>query len=226
LKRNLAVVCALVILAFLCGASLALRTPDGKGIGSLIITTSVWGMDSEWLWTMMQFIAIVFGFIFIYEQIRLQAQANMLVALQAMSEKWVSEFMLQSRAHACAEYKRQKLEIGSAVGTVIGFFEDLGMYRTKGIFDLGIVWEQYSYFVEHYWSMYREAIVKFRQDTEDNSWYSHFETLFKEFQDYSAKKNAPTGIKNKAQIDAFITFEQEATETAIEQHLTASGFGL
>src|SRR3990172_10856986 len=103
------------------------------------------GANSEWFWAMLQFFAVAVSLWFIYRQIRLQAQANMLQALEALADKWNGEFLLQCRHEACSKYPRENLKIGNADSAVLGFFEDLGLYYKKGVFDIETVWERYSY---------------------------------------------------------------------------------
>lgn len=170
---------------------------------------AVFGTNSEWFWAMLQFLAVAVSLWFIYWQIRLQAQANMLQALEALADKWNSEFLLECRHEACPDHPKSSLKIGNAEGTVLGFFEDLGLYYKRGVFDIEIVWERYSYFIEHYWSMYQPSITEFRADSKDASWFSSFEELFRAVDRFSKKKGATTGLKTKEQIAKFVRGELE-----------------
>jgi hypothetical protein len=174
----------------------------------------MFGEGSEWFWAMAQFFAITISLGLIYRQIKIQSQANMLNTLESLADKWNSQFLLRQRHEACAAYPQENLRIENAEGDVLGFFEDLGLYYKRGVFDIEIIWERYSYFVEYYWAMYYSSIYKYRSETADNTWFRCFENLYNAIQNYSKKECGMSAPKTEEQISKFIRGELAVRSSA------------
>lgn len=171
------------------------------------ITTNIFGTDSQWFWAMASFFAIAISLGLIYRQIRLQRQANLLHALGEMDKRWDSTDMLAARKQSCNNYLADKLKINAEQGLILGFFEDIGVYFDRKVFDAEAVWDKYSYYIEYYWIMYQPHINEFRGDTKDNTWYEKFEALNKEMEKFSSKKGASVNPKSQDEINKFIQGE-------------------
>ncbi|CAG0986044.1 hypothetical protein MTYP_02020 [Methylophilaceae bacterium] len=171
------------------------------------MATNVVGPDSQWFWAMASFFAVAISLSLIYRQISLQRQANLLHTLGEMDKRWNSKEMVQARKQACNSYLADKLRINADQGDVLGFFEDVGVYLERKVFDSEAVWDKYSYYIEHYWAMYQPHINEFRAETKDNTWYEKFQVLHKEMQAYGSKKGVVINPKSQEEIRRFIRGE-------------------
>jgi len=172
-------------------------------------STYIVGPQSQWFWAMASFFAIAISLSLIYRQIRLQRQANLLHTLGEMNKRWNSIEMLEARKHACNNYREDKLRIRAEQGLILDFFEDVGVYLERKVFDVEVVWNKYSYYIEHYWPMYQPHINKFRTETKDNTWYEKFQALNKEMTKFSSKKGTTVNSKSQDEIEKFIRGETE-----------------
>ena len=115
--------------------------------------------------------------------------------------------MLTARKQACNSFLSDKLRINSAQGDVLGFFEDIGVYLERKVFDTEAVWDKYSYYIENYWAMYQGHINEFRAETKDNTWYEKFQRLHKDMRSFSKKKGVSVSPKSQDDIGRFIRGE-------------------
>lgn len=158
-------------------------------------------------WAMASFFAVAISLSLIYRQIRLQRQANLLHTLGEMDKRWNSNEMLEARRQACSNYLSDRLRINSEQGQILGFFEDIGVYLERKIFDKEAVWDKYSYYIEHYWAMYQPHINEFRAETKDNTWFEKFQTLHEAMEGFSMKKDVSVTPKSQEKIQKFIRGE-------------------
>jgi hypothetical protein len=161
----------------------------------------------SWFWEMAQFFAIAISLGLIYRQIRLQRQANLLQTLASLDERWNSQEMCKSRKEACTTYLDGKFKISRMQGDVLTFFEDIGIYLERGVFDIESIWDKYGYYIEHYWAIYRPHIDEFRAETKDNTWYEKFEYLKNKMEEHSRKRGVAITVKTQDEIKKFMTGE-------------------
>jgi len=167
------------------------------------------GEKSQWFWSMAQFAAVVISLIFIYRQIKVHRQRNMLQAMASFDQKWGSNDFLAYRIATCERYDLGILKISRTEGEVLGFFEDLGIYLRRKVFDEKLVWDKYSYYVEHYWLMYEKHISEYRARENDSSWYDQFEYLNDEMKRHATKMKIKYEARTKEDIKLFIKGEKE-----------------
>jgi len=180
---------------------------------------TVWGSDSSWFWTMVQAIGtilqatVVIGtLVFIFFQLRAQGRANMLQALGTLDDRWNSPPTLRARKGACASYTDPSLEIGHNQQIVLSFFEDIGLYLAKKVFDSEVVWSKWSQEIEYYWLMHEPHVSQFRQESGDSTWYDKFEFLYREMEKFAKKADVPFGNKSPKEINKYATWEVSSTE--------------
>lgn len=149
---------------------------------------NMFSTEALWFWSMAQFFAIAISLGLVYRQVRMQRQLNLLQTLVALDNRWNSPEMLASRKKACENYLTDQLRIRREQSDVIGFFEAVGVYLERGIFDTESVWDKYSDYVEHYWAMYQPHIMEFRAESKDPTWYEKFEKLKIKMEKFSEKK--------------------------------------
>jgi hypothetical protein len=163
---------------------------------------------------MTTFFAIILSLIFIYRQVRYQRYANMLSTLACLDVRWKSAEMINARQHVCKDYKSDEKSISQPEELLLAFFEEVGVYLRRRVLDVSVVWEFYSYYVEHYWVILQPRIREFRTDSQDKSWYSEFEFLAKRLAQHSKKRRASVVEKTEEHIKKFILGEITKTPTS------------
>lgn len=167
------------------------------------------GEKSQWFWGMVQFFAVAISLTLIYRQIKLHRQGNLLQAIAGIDQKWGSEKFINYRVMICERYDLDSLKIDKVESEVLGFFEDLGIYLKRGVFDKNLLWDKYSYFIEYYWIMYEKHILEFRAQDDDSTWFDQFEYLNSQMKKFSEKKNVKYGVRTKKEIETFIEGERQ-----------------
>ena len=118
--------------------------------------------------------------------------------------------MLASRKKACENYLLDQLRIMREQSDVIGFFEDVGVYLEREVFDTESNWDKYSYYIEHYWAMYQPHIMEFRAESKDPTWYEKFEALKNKMEKFSSKRGLKVVGKTQEELKKFIGGETYA----------------
>ena len=116
--------------------------------------------------------------------------------------------MTTARKEVCANHNVSS-ELNRPEEFVAMFFEDLGNYVIQGALPMRFVWSAYSYEVEHYWPMLKEAIVDGRIKLNDKTLYTNFEILHKRCKLYSRWENRWSFTELPVDIDNFVNFETQ-----------------
>jgi hypothetical protein len=141
------------------------------------LACSFFDAGSEWFWGMTQAIVVAVTLGIIAYQVRLQRFAQMTDVLARLDEKWNSDFMRTARKETCGNFAKAETNINKPEHMVCSFFEEVGLYVKRGIFDRALVWEFYSFDIAHYWPMLEEPIRTLRTKFVDKSFFEHFEEL-------------------------------------------------
>lgn len=175
------------------------------------IAGTLFGSESQWFWTMVQAVVVGITLMLIYGQVRIQRHANALVALQKLDERWGSSKMTTCRRKVCESIKAGKLDISHNEEAVLNFFEEMGLHLSKGIFEIDMVWELHSYYIENYWPLLSKKVEEFRKQDRDQSWYKNAQRLFERSRKHSKKMKAPSADKSQADLGRFIKGELDYT---------------
>ncbi len=167
-----------------------------------------WGTESGWFWTMAQTIVIFASLWLILRQLQSQRCANLLIILNDMKSDWNSCKMIAARMEVCRHYGDKDKMISHIEERVLSFFEAVGIWEKRKVFSRRIVWEYYSYYIEHYWPILKPRIDELRKKTRDDSWYENFERLYKRMKFQSYLRRAPYGEKSDEEMRKFIESEQ------------------
>lgn len=181
------------------------------------------GEKSMWFWGMAQFFVVAISLAFIYRQIKLHRQGNMLQAIAGIDQKWGTEAFIKYRHSTCDRYSQNTLKIDRSESEVLAFFEDLGIYLKRGVFDKSLLWDKYSYSIEHYWIMFEKHILEYRAQENDDTWFDQFEYLNSQMSEYANKKNFKYGARTKEEIKKFIRGEKEEALKGEKQEVSLSG---
>jgi Domain of unknown function (DUF4760) len=145
----------------------------------MIPLQGIFGPGSEWFWAMAQFLVIAVTLFFINSQIKLQRLANALSSLFTLREQWRSDKMRYARKVICENKDKSSNKIGANEGAILGFFEEIGVYLYSGVFDEKMIWDLYSYWIEHYWIILEPHIQEYRKNASDETLFERFESLHK-----------------------------------------------
>ena len=163
----------------------------------------VFGNDFIWIWSMLQFFAVLIGFCFIIKQISLLREKNMLDALLSLDALWKSESFCVNRKSACEKYPDNMKSINREESMILGFFEDIGVFVKRKVFAKEVIWEKYSYYIDHYWDMYKSHIQAYRDETNDITWFDNFEYLKSIMDELSRQRGLSTVKKTEEEIRKF-----------------------
>jgi len=172
----------------------------------------IFSQTGEWFWTMCQFLAVTITLLLILRQIRLQNDSHLVNAFALLESRWNSLMMLQARRMSCERYRPGITSIEQPIAHIGYFFEEIGIYCKRGILDKEVVWEIYSYHIEHYWVMAKNGVLSIRRSLRDETFYKNFEALYYEMSKVSKSKGAPTHEKTSEDIAEFIVYELGVVE--------------
>lgn len=174
----------------------------------------IFGSGSSWFWEMMQFFALSISLFFIYRQIRIQRQTNMLQAIHKMDDRWNSIEMVKSRMYVCKNRLNQDVSVSDSDDMVLIFFEDMGIYRKRDIFDKELVWDTYSFYIEFYWPM---LVPKIKEQWAggDETIYSNFKALYDETIKLTKQKEGYNPIKKSQEVEGFARGEIERFKNSV-----------
>lgn len=177
------------------------------------------GKESGWFWEMLQFLAVSISLAFIGYQLKVQVTSNMLMALFEFSKKWRSRRLLNARKAVCESYLKNKTA-GDQWKTVANFFEELGLLVKKNVIDSDVIWEEYSFEIEHYWPILQPKINSLRRDQGlDDTYFDSFEELYRSIDKVCQKKKRPAVGRGESACTEFCDGEIKAITAEIENLL-------
>ena len=103
-------------------------------------------------------------------------------------------------------YPTQNTALNDEHETVLSFFEELGFFLRRGIFDLLAVWEMYSYYIEHYWPLLEPHVAELRRSENDKTFYENAELLYRKSCAITEKRCLKSD-KTPAQLSQFMAGE-------------------
>ena len=165
--------------------------------------------DSQTFWLMVQAIGVISTLVLIWRQIKLQGLGNSISSLTEIEAEWKSDKMAEARREICKCYLDGNAGGIQSAERIACFFETLGLYHQRKMFDTILIWELYSSYVENYWPMLKPRIQKMRDDDGDRSIYTQFEGFYDRMRSVSKKQGAPTDVKTPEVLMAFAKWELE-----------------
>jgi hypothetical protein len=168
--------------------------------------------DSEWFWTMIQCVVVLITLLFILRQVKLQSDSHLVHSFAVFNDRWNSRMMLHARREICLKYKPGDGIVDGPLHHLCLFFEELGAFTSKKVLDPDIVWEIYSFEIEHYWKMASEGIKRFRKEENDYTFFFHFEKLYLQTRKLGEKKRAPIHERTEKDIASFRRYELESVD--------------
>jgi len=173
----------------------------------------LFGPGSEWLWFMLQFLALTTTFYAIYRQLRLQASQGAIAQIEDFTHEYDSERMLRYRL---AIFIAQRDEIAFPEGASVavwGFWEGLGALVRQGHLDAGLYWNSSGNQCQVAWACLEPFVKQKRGDTGDPLLGEHFEWLAAKMRSLDRRAGSPI-------IDqAFVATRLEQTIARLEELL-------
>lgn len=178
-------------------------------------------LQQEWFWAMMQFFVIAATLILIYLQVKVQTAAHVVQGLNTMHSRWNSESMLRARHKVCSDWLIGKRDFDGVDEYVAEFMEELGIYLQMKAIPDSAMWEAQSWYIEHYYCMFKDGIEHIRNRYHDANLYIQFEGLYKRMNDVNRRKNSPAFKREDAELKRFAESEVQLTRAFL--HLQEGG---
>jgi hypothetical protein len=178
--------------------------------------THFWGTGSEWFWAFMQFLAVAFTLVLIYLQVRVQTASHVVQSLSTIHSRWNSESMLRARRHVCSNWINSHRDFDGVAQYVAESMEELGIYlRIRAVPDREM-WEAQSWYVEHYYWMFKTGIEQYRQTYKDENLYLQFQKLFARMNEMSRKQHSPHFPRDEQELAAFAKAELAVADAILK----------
>ncbi len=174
-----------------------------------------WGNNSLWFWTFMQFVTVTVTLMLIYRQVRVQTASHIVQALTAIYNRWNSEPMLRARQKVCQQWLAQKRDFDGVAEYVAEFMEELGIYLRTRAEPAREMWEAQSWYVEHYYWMFKPGIEGVRQRYKDQNLYPQFEMLLERMNELNRKHLSPAFQRGEQELNAFAESEIAVADAII-----------
>ncbi len=168
-------------------------------------------LTKEWLWAMIQAIAVVVTLALIYFQIRIQTSSHVVQTLQSIHTRWTEEPMRWARFKVCTRYLEGKFEFEGEAEYVACFLEELGGYVKMKAISRDVMWDAESWNIEHYFCMLKAGIEKCRQTFHDDKLYQNTVELFNAMTEHGKKKGASTTNHGEDDLRRFAQYEIQVT---------------
>lgn len=111
---------------------------------------------------MVQAVAVVLSIGLIFRQVKIQASAQIVQMRSEIQARWNQESMLRARLAACSDYLSGQYQFDGASEHVAEFIEELAAYMNSGAISSRNIWEVQSWYIEHYYAMFRDGIQDMR----------------------------------------------------------------
>ena len=192
-------------------------------MNQLLMQTCFWGIGSEWFWAFLQFVVVALTLALIYVQFRVQTASHVVQSLSTIHTRWNSESMLRVRHHVCSQWIAGHRNFDAVGQYLAEFMEELGNYRRIHALTNRDLWEVQSWYIEHYYAMFKKGIKKYRQTYNDDSIYSQFELLFNYMRKEDIKQNSPTSLyESDEELTDFARVELAVADAVLKLNISKS----
>jgi hypothetical protein len=126
--------------------------------------------------------------------------------------------MLRARLKVCSDWVDGKKEFDGVDQYIAEFLEELGIYVHTGAIPTDAMWEAQSWYIDHYYCMFKDGIDYVRNYHKDINLYTQFEGLYKRMEDVSRKKNSPVFIRDSEELKRFADNEIQLSKAFLKLH--------
>lgn len=124
--------------------------------------------------------------------------------------------MLRARHAVCDRYLRSDLAFDSVSDYIAEFMEELGNYVKIKAIPPAVMWDAQSWYVEHYYSMFKAGIEERRQIYHEELLYQNFQDLFDLLKQQSKKHRAPSADRGPEDLRRFAEDELRVTSAFLQ----------
>jgi hypothetical protein len=181
----------------------------------MIIQADIWGNNSGWFWSFLQFVFVGVTLFLIYIQVRVQTASHVVQAMTTIMSRWNSEALLRARRRVCQQWLSGNREFDGVSIFVADFMEELGIYLRIRAVPVREMWEAQSWYIEHYYWMFHPGMIQSRKDTKDQNLYTQFESLYGRMNDLNRKHRSPTFERGEQELRVFAESEVAVAESVI-----------
>lgn len=173
-------------------------------------------LAKEWFWAMIQAVGVLMTLALIYRQMRLQTASHVVQTLGAIHHRWSEDAMLRARHTVCKRYIEGDVTFDSVSDYVGEFMEELGTYVKINAVPPDVMWDAQSWYVEHYYCMFKAGIEQTRQANHEDTLYQDFQDLFAILKNQSKRKGAPSVDRGPADLRLFAEDELRVTTAFLQ----------
>lgn len=173
-------------------------------------------LTEDWFWAAIQAGGLLITLVLILRQIRLQTSTHTVQTLEAIHQRWNEESMLRARYAVCDRYLKSEHSFDSIGQFITEYMEELGIYLKLQAITPDAMWDTYSWYIEHYYSMFKNDISKERIETKEQHLYESFESLFIQLKAISSKKGAPDANRTTEALRRFAEDEVRRTSSFLK----------
>ena len=168
--------------------------------------SAVFGVGSEWFWSMAQFFVVVVTLFGIYRQLRAQGAANALGRIETLHRRYEARVINLAKLSILVQL-RQGRPLSSMlmrVDTVAGFFETMYQLNQAGFMSLHEIDERFGGGVQIWWRLLRPTIEEGRRQENDPELSVGLERLNALVDQVSKDRGAPRTWITDGPLDALL----------------------
>jgi len=124
--------------------------------------------------------------------------------------------MMKARLHVCSNYLANQSEFDGVSEYIAEFIEELGGYVRIGAVSDDVMWEAHSWYVEHYYCMFRGGIDELRKLYHDDTLYQKTDELFRSLAAVSKSKQAPGSDRGELDLRRFAENEVKVAKAFLD----------
>jgi len=173
-------------------------------------------IQEEWFWQMIQTITVAVTLGLIYWQIRVQTASHVVQTLTTIHSRWNHECMLRARLKVCSDWLAGNGGFDGVDEYVAEFMEELGHYVQIKAIPKKAMWEAQSWYIDHYFCMFRDGIRNVRQSLHDKNLYTRFEELYAAMVVINGREGSPAVTRADADLKRFAESEVQVTRAFLQ----------
>ena len=160
------------------------------------------------------------------KQFEIQTASHIVQTLHVIDERWTSQAMLQARKHVCDTYLNNEFVMDGLAHLIAEYIEKLGVYLEIEAVPKPVMWETYSWYIEHYYRIFTDGIQELRRTYHDDALYRKTEFLFKAMRSIEEENGFAKAGEGIEDLKRFAQEESESIRVILGlSHLGSVGSG-
>lgn len=182
---------------------------DRRGDMEKILISSITFIDSAWIWSCIQAVAVTVTLGLIAYQIRLQRLSDVVQSICTLQQRWNLDQMVRARRIVCRRFIEKNYVFDGVSEYVAEFFEEMGHYFNIKAVSRPALWSVFSWEVERYYMIFKEGIIENRDHFNDSTIYCEFEEMFIRMDKMSVGRGANSAGYERNSLKEFAKNEIE-----------------